>query len=296
MLNKIIYGLIVYPISRMPFSALYLVSDFLFLVIFRIIGYRRNVVFKNLENCFPEKSTKELRRIERDFYSHFCDLVVESIKGFTISEEEALKRMTYSNLQVIEDLAKKGKSITLIGGHYGNWELLAVTIAQNMPHVVKALYTPLRNKYWDDKITSSRSRFGLGMYSIQDFKKLRDSPQDELSCVVFGSDQSPSNPQKAYWLRFFNQETGVQFGAEKYAKDFNTAVVYGSITKKKRGYYNTELILLFDEVNDLEYGEVLESFSEILEQKIRVKPEYYLWTHRRWKHKMPEGMSLGQKL
>ena len=121
MLNKIVYGLIVFPISRMPFPMLYAFSDVLFFIIFRIVGYRRKVVFENLKNSFPEKEEKELHKIEKEFYKHFCDLIVESIKGFTISEEEALKRMTYSNVKVLEDLAKKGKSVTFIGGHYCNW-------------------------------------------------------------------------------------------------------------------------------------------------------------------------------
>lgn len=296
MLNKIVYGLIVYPISRMPFPMLYAFSDFLFFIIFRVVGYRRKVVFENLKNSFPEKEEKELHKIEKEFYKHFCDLIVESVKGFTISEEEAQNRMTYSNLKVLDDLAKKGKSVTFIGGHYCNWELLAVTIAQTVPHTVKALYTPLKGKYWDDKITTSRSRFGLQMFTIQNVKDLRQSLKGELSSVIFGSDQSPSNPNKAYWLRFLNQDTGVQFGAEKHAKDFDTAVIYGAITKKKRGFYNTELIQLFEDVSDLEYGAVIESFSRTLEEKIKENPQYYLWTHRRWKHKIPEDMTLGQRL
>jgi len=280
----------------MPFPLLYVFSDFLFFVMFRLVGYRRKVVFDNLKNSFPEKEEKELNEIEKKFFKHFCDLIVESIKGFTISEEEVLKRMTYSNKEVLENLAKKNKSVTFIGGHFGNWELLAVTIAQTIPHTVKALYTPLKGKYWDDKITASRSRFGLKMFTIQNVKVLRDSLEGELSAVIFGSDQSPSNPKRAYWLKFLNQDTGVQFGAEKHAKDFDTAVIYGAITKNKRGYYNTEFIQLFENVGDLEYGAVIESFSKTLEEKIRENPHYYLWTHRRWKHKLPEGMSLGQRL
>ena len=171
-----------------------------------------------------------------------------------------------------------------------------MTIAQTVPHSVKALYTPLKGKYWDDKITASRSRFGLQMFSIQNVKVLRESLKGELSGVIFGSDQSPSNPNKAYWLRFLNQDTGVQFGAEKHARDFDTAVIYGAITKKKRGYYNTDLVLLFDDVQDLKHGAVIDSFSNTLEEKIKENPQYYLWTHRRWKHKMPKGMSLGQSL
>jgi KDO2-lipid IV(A) lauroyltransferase len=286
----------VYPVSRIPFPLLYVFSDFLFFVMFRLVGYRRKVVFDNLKNSFPEKEEKELNEIEKKFFKHFCDLIVESIKGFTISEEEVLKRMTYSNKEVLENLAKKNKSVTFIGGHFGNWELLAVTIAQTIPHTVKALYTPLKGKYWDDKITASRSRFGLKMFTIQNVKVLRDSLKGELSAVIFGSDQSPSNPKRAYWLKFLNQDTGVQFGAEKHAKDFDTAVIYGAITKNKRGYYNTEFIQLFENVGDLEYGAVIESFSKTLEEKIRENPHYYLWTHRRWKHKLPEGMSLGQRL
>lgn len=295
MLNKLIYGLFVYPISRMPFWLLYRFSDFMFFILYTVFGYRRKVVMQNLRNSFPEKSDKELAKIEKGFYSHFCDLIVESIKAFTISEEQANQRMTYTNTQVFEQLAKENKSITFVGGHYCNWELLAVTIDQKLEHQVKALYTPLKSTYWDEKLTSSRSRFGLEMFSIKNVKDLKASLDGKLTAVIYGADQSPSNPKRAYWLKFLNQETGVQYGAEKHAKDFDTAVVFGEITKKKRGFYNTELKLLFLDVKDLKYGEVIESYTKTLEEQIRRDPRYYLWTHRRWKHKMQEGMELGAK-
>ena len=287
MINRLIYIFVVFPVSRLPFPVLYALSDFLCLVLFRLVGYRKEVVMNNLKNSFPEKSNNELLSIRKDFYHHFCDTIVESIKAFSISEKEANRRMTYSNTEVLHELAEKGKSIALVGGHYGNWELLAITISQQMPHLVRAFYTPLKNTFWDQKMKESRGRFGLKLISTRDAKEEFNKDKDRLTTTIFGADQAPRDPKKAYWLKFLNQETGVQFGAEKYAKEYNLAVVFGAITRKKRGYFNTEISLVHEEVKDLPYGRITESFSLLLEDQIKKEPRYYLWTHKKWKHKRP---------
>jgi KDO2-lipid IV(A) lauroyltransferase len=213
---------------------------------------------------------------------------VESIKAFTISEEEANRRMTFTNTNVFDLLAKKGKSVIMVGGHYGNWELFAITIDKQMPHQSIALYKPLKSKFWDNIMKASRSRFGLQLHGIKEVKSIFKDHNNRLTLTIFGSDQSPRNPEGAYWTRFLNQDTGIQYGAEKYATTYNYAVVFGAITKKKRGYYNTDISLLFEESDALEYGAIMEAYSRKLEDQITADPPYYLWTHRRWKHKKPE--------
>lgn len=290
MLNYILYYLIIYPVSKLPFFLLYRVSDFLFVLAFYVVGYRKKVVFNNLKNAFPEKSIKELKSIQKAFYQHFCDLIVESVKAFTISEKEANQRMTYTGLEYAADLAKKNKNIIIIGGHYANWELLAITVNNQFEHQVQALYTPIKNIWWENKMKESRSRFGLKMVGIKQVKTLFKTGNSALTATIFGSDQSPRNPEKAYWTTFLNQETGIQFGAEKYAKETNSAVIFGAISKIKRGYYTTHFTLLYEESENLQHGEVLESYSKNLEAQIKADPRYYLWTHKRWKHQRPEGM------
>lgn len=250
------------------------------------------MVRANLKNAFPEKSNSAINKIESTFYLHMCDLIVESIKAFTITEKLAKRKMTYKGTEIFEQLHKKGKSVVLVGGHYGNWELLAVTITNAIPHRSMALYTPLTNTFLDKKMKASRSRFGLEMLPISKVREYFESTKHIPTTAIFGADQSPRNPQKAYWMTFLNQETGVQFGAEKFATEYNCAVVYGVIHRLSRGKYQTEFKLLTENASELPYGKITELHTKLLEKKILDSPPYWLWSHRRWKHKRPANTPL----
>jgi KDO2-lipid IV(A) lauroyltransferase len=141
--SKILYHLIILPISKLPFGALYVLSDFIYLVLYKLIAYRTAVVRANLNQSFPTKSKAELKRIEKEFYKHLCDVIVEAIKAFTISQEEASKRMKHRNPELLDQFYHQGKQVVLAGGHYGNWELFAITIGLNLKHQALALFTPL---------------------------------------------------------------------------------------------------------------------------------------------------------
>lgn len=276
----------------MPMWFLYGFSRIILKPLIQTIGFRKKVVRANITNSFPEKSKAELKEIEDVFYLHLCDLIVESIKAFTISEELAMKKMTYENTHLFDEMYKKGKNVVIVGGHYGNWELLAVTIAQAIPHKPKALYTPLSNPFFDKKMKSTRSKFGLEMLSISEVNDIFNPPPKNPIGIIFGSDQSPRTPDKAYWLTFLKQETGVQFGAEKFAKENNCAVIYGVINRESRGHYKTSFKLICEDPAPLEYGEITTLHTKWLEKKILSGPEFWLWTHRRWKHKRPENIEL----
>lgn len=295
--SKILYYLIIIPISSLPFWVLYLISDFLYLVLYKIIGYRRKVVFNNIQNSFPEKSKKEVLEIESKFYSHLCDLIVESIKAFTISAEEATKRMKDRDLSIMNKYAKQGRHAVMVGGHYGSWELIAITAGITLPYKPLALYTPLKNKFMNDKITQSRSKYGLGMMPIKSIKdQLNELDNKEPFAVIFGADQSPRKSQRAYWMKFLNQETGVQFGTEKFAKEFDAVVIFANIYKMKRGYYEVDYQLITDTPKETEDGFITESHTKLLEQVIIKQPEYWLWSHKRWKHKRPKDQPLNNLL
>jgi len=290
--SKLLYYSVLLPISKMPFWMLYLLSDFLYLILYRLIGYRTKVVHQNIKNSFPEKTRAEIKSIEAKFYSHLCDLIVESIKAFTISKEEAQKRMKDRNIELLNQLTSKGKQIVMVGGHYGNWELFAITIGINLQSKALALYTPLKNEFFDQKIRNSRSKYGLEMLSIQNIKDKIKVMEQELFTIIFGADQSPRKTQKAYWMNFLNQETGVQFGTEKFAKDYNAAVVFGNIYKQKRGYYEVQYDLICENAADMETGVITQKHVRMLETVIQNQPEYWLWSHKRWKHKRPEDEPL----
>lgn len=248
-----------------------------------MIGYRRKVVFQNLQNSFPEKSKRELKSIEKKFYRHLSDLLVESIKTFTISSEEALKRLKVRNPEVTDHFYNRGKNIVGVGGHNGNWEIYAVVCALQIKHDVSAFYTPLKNKFFDKKAKESRSRFGLNLIPTSAKDSLQIS-KDKPGMMIFGIDQCPKKKQRAYWLNFLNQETGVQFGAEKYAREHNLPVVFGNIHKIKRGYYEVEYKVVCEDPSELPIGGILEKSTQYLEDIIREQPQFWLWSHKRWKY------------
>jgi KDO2-lipid IV(A) lauroyltransferase len=251
---------------------------------FKIIGYRKDVVFSNIKNSFPEKSNDDLVIIMSNFYHHLCDIIFESIKGFTISEKELKKRLVIKNPELSNNYFNKGKSIIFVGGHYNNWEICAQACPMYSDHKCYAIYKPLSNIFLNKKIFFSRSKYGLKLIPMNQTKKsFEDS--DISKAIIFGSDQNPSNPKRAYWLKFLNQDTGVLFGVEKYAKEYNWPVIFVSITKVKRGFYEVTYSLVTDSPTELPHGEITENFTKRLEDDIINQPQYWLWSHKRWKHK-----------
>jgi Kdo2-lipid IVA lauroyltransferase/acyltransferase len=289
MLSKLLYHLIIKPISLLPFWLIYRISDVVFFILYYFVGYRKKVVYGNIQRSFPEKTPKEIKSIMFKFYRHFCDLILESIKGFSISSAEAQKRMGSINVDIINQFGQEGKDVVLIGGHYGNWELFAVAVGPTINIKPIALFTPLANKFFDQKVKASRSRFGLNLLPSVKVRELMAEKTEEKRMIIFGSDQSPRKGQRAYWMKFLNQETGVQFGAEKFAKEHNCAVVYGHISRLKRGHFQIEYQAICEDASQTAYGEITQKHTLLLEKEIIKEPAYWLWSHKRWKHTRPEG-------
>ncbi len=284
MTTRVLYYILILPISLLPYPILYLISDLIYILIYKIIGYRKNVVLTNLNNSFPKKNKQELEIIMSDFYRHLCDIIMESLKGFTISEKQLRRRLVIKNPEFSNSFADKGQSIIFVGGHYNNWEICAQAFSMYSNHNCIGIYKPLSNNFLNKKIYSSRTRYGTNLVSMKQAKK-SFTENDKVKAIVFGSDQNPSNPSRAYWLRFLNQDTAVLFGAEKYAKEYNFPVIYVSISKVKRGYYEVEYSLITDSPTKEKHGKITEDFTRKLEQDIIKNPQYWLWSHKRWKHK-----------
>ena len=284
MIIRLFYYILILPISLLPYPILYLISDIIYLIMYKVIGYRKTVVLTNLKNSFPNKSKQELNKIMSDFYRHLCDLIMESLKGFTISEKQLRKRLVIKNPEFSNYFADKGQSIIFVGGHYNNWEICAQAFAMYSNHKCIGIYKPLSNAFINDKINTSRSKYGIHLVSMKQAKKSFD--EDSVpKAIVFGSDQNPANSKRAYWVNFLNQDTAVLFGVEKYAKEYNWPVVFVSINKVKRGYYEAEYSLITDKSTEQPHGKITEDFTKRLEQDIINQPQYWLWSHRRWKHK-----------
>ena len=290
MLSKLAYYLLVIPISLLPLWLLYIFTDFFYLLLITVISYRRKVVRANIANSFPEKTEKERRKIERQFYRHFTDLLAEGVKNLTISKMQLKKRIHIQNRDAIDQLYIQGKNVIFVGGHYNNWEW--IICAQNFlfAHQAVGIGMPMTNTFWDKRINLRRSRFGMKIVHAKNFKEvLRQESGNPISLLVL-ADQSPGDSMKSYWTKFLNQDTAVAFGAENIAHEYNYSVVYLHMSKPKRGYYNVTFEPICEIPAEMEYGKITDAHVKCLENDIYKYPQYWIWSHKRWKRELPENL------
>jgi KDO2-lipid IV(A) lauroyltransferase len=251
-----------------------------------VVGYRKKVVKTNLRNSFPEKNNEEIMSLSNQFFRHLADLLVESIKLFSISKDEIIRRYKFTNPELLDKFYNAGKSILVTGGHYNNWEMAAVGTNPQIKHQAAGIYTPMTNLYFEKVFRRSRGKYGILLIRKHEVKEYFVENKDQLTATIFGTDQSPSlHTKKVYWTKFLNQDTAVMFGAEKYAKEYNYPVVFVRVNKVKRGYYELNFETIAEDPSTFEYGKITELHTKCLERIIREKPEYWLWTHKRWKRK-----------
>lgn len=284
-ISALLFYLIILPISWLPFPLLYGLSDILFFIFYYIFPYRRKVVLQNLRSSFPEKPEAEIRKIEKEFYRHFCDVLVETIKLFSASQNAIESRIQLVNPELLDEYFTNGKNLILVTGHYANWEWPAVTLTSHSKHKGTGIYQRLSSKFFDKKLRQTRARFGMELMSTREVADFFESHQNQLCAYGFINDQSPSDPKKGHWMKFLNQPTCMLTGAERYAVKYNYPILYGAITRIKRGHYRIEYIPVSDSPASEKSFFITEKCAIINESIIRKDPAYWLWTHRRWKHK-----------
>lgn len=285
--DRLLFYLVLKPLSYMPMSVLFFFSDITFFLTYHVVKYRRKVVHKNLKIAFPNKSPKELKTIEKGFYHHFTDFIFESIKSISISEKDVLSRTSIKNVEMLDKYYKQNKNVLVVCGHYNNWEFYALSLPKQLKHTTYSLYQPLKNKFFDRILLNSRKRNGMNLIKTRDIFTFFQEKNDNPKLMVIVNDQSPTNKQKAYWNTFLNQETGWNIGPEKLAKKFNYVVLFGHSKKIKRGVYEVEFSLVTETPQQTNDEYITDKYSAILEDIIKKKPEFWLWSHKRWKHKKP---------
>lgn len=273
--------------SKLPFFVLYGISDFAYFIIYRIVGYRKKVVFENLQNSFPEKTDEEIKHITQNFYKHIADLFIEFLKGYSITKEQINERVKVVNIEILKKYTDKNQSIIIVTGHISNWEWLLHPLNLSgipMDIIYQQLSSPLFNKL----TLFIRSRFSVTPL-IEKKETLRKTIErkDITRALVMGSDQSPQNWKSAYWTTFLNQDSGFFTGTERIARKLNYPVIFSEMRRISRGYYEVEFTEIANptEFNSLPIGEITERFVRILDKSIQQFPADYLWSHRRWKHK-----------
>ncbi|WP_339649033.1 lysophospholipid acyltransferase family protein [uncultured Salegentibacter sp.] len=273
-------------ISILPFPLFYLVSDVVYFIVYYLIGYRKKTVTNNLKLVFPEKSTEEIIKIRKKFYSHMCDMFLEMIKSISLSEEELKKRFVYTNLEELRRIEKLDKSIMLMCGHYASFEWLFALQLHDLKHSAFGIYKKIRNPGFDKLINDIRRRFGAEL--IQNSKassRIANNQKEGVrGAYAMIADQSPRTSSYKFWTDFMGKKVPFYTGSERIATEFDMVVLYLHVEKVKRGHYKASLINISDNPAETKNNQITLDYIQHLEKQIREKPEFYLWTHKRWKH------------
>lgn len=291
-LYNIIYG-IFYLVSKLPYRALYVISDIANLVLYHIVRYRRDIVRRNITSAFPEKSLEECISIERGFYKWFCDYFVETVKLMSVSRQELLSRIEFRGIDKIEECFDRGQTCAGILGHYGNWELLSATglvIKKHPEAVIGLIYHPLRSQLFDRLFINIRQSMGGVCIPKKDILRYLVSFRRQNLMNLFGyiADQAPRYRNIHLWLPFLNHDTPVFTGAERIMRKMNNAVFYIDVERPERGKYIYTFKLMTDKPGEMPEFEITKKFFAMLEQTIRRDPRFYLWSHNRWKRTREE--------
>ncbi len=283
---KLLFWLILYPLSLLPMPVLYFIAWLFYLLNYYIIRYRRKVIVQNLERSFPEKSPKEIAKLTRQYYHHLSQLAAEMLKMLTLSRRQLAKRYYCANPEVVNKYFEQGKSVILMSSHYNDWEWMVLSLDSQFKHHGVGVGKPNSNKDFEKLINRARTRYGTEVVFADTVRETFERYESQHVPVAYMmlSDQSPSNPHKSFGTMFLNQPSCMLYGAEHFAKKYNLPVVYYQVIKDRIGHYHLELELITENPVDTEYGYITKRYVALLEQTIRQNPPFWLWSHRRWKH------------
>ena len=270
-------------LARLPFRALYILADFLFILLYHIIKYRRKVVHENLEFAFPEKTYPERMEIAKKFYRNFSDMFVEIIKMFSTDYDTISSRFEIDN-SVYQEISKTHSNILLGGAHQFNWEWANWTLPGNCRYKIFVVYMPVSSGVFENLTFDYREKHGAVMQSIKDLEGSRLQKSPAPSMLVLLADQNPSGLKRSHWVNFFGRKVPFHKGLEIMARRYNFPVIFDEIIKVKRGHYKSKSRLAFLNPKETEPGEITEAYVKFLEESVRRQPENWLWSHRRWKH------------
>lgn len=265
-----------------PYSLLYVLSDALAFILYRVVGYRKQVIFENLRRAFPEKSTAELKQITHATYRNLTDVTLETLKSFSAPIAELDRRAICLNPEIINQYLDQGQSVILAGSHLGNWEYSGLVLSLALNGTVVLVYKPLTNKRMDAFLNKARTKTGASTVAMNDL--VRALKNKATSVFVLLSDQSPSSRKSAHWIPFFGIETACLPGADVLGRKFELPVLYYRVKRSaQRGFYEIEFQELCVNPQDAQEMDITKTYARHLESDIRDQPEQWLWSHKRWK-------------
>lgn len=284
----LLYYLFIYPLSKLPLCVLYPIGKLAAFILQHLLKYRKTVIDQNLRRSFPNKSDQEIAQLTSKSYQYLGELLAEGIRNLSISPKELLQRLNFEKNEALLSAFKNGESIILLSSHYGNWEWWITAQALCIPHRAFGIGKPLKAGYINQKVNSRRERFGLKVVHAKNYKEELAKSTEPCAVLVL-ADQAPT-PETAIWLPFLNQTTPFAMGAEIISRTSNMKVFYLGINRAKRGYYMATCTLLSPENRLATYGEIMSLYAQLLENQIKEHPEFWLWSHKRWKHPVPSNI------
>jgi len=282
-LTYLLFRFIVAVVGLLPFKVLYFLSDGLTVLLHDGLKYRKNIIQKNLTQAFPAKTTAEIKIITKASYQNFSDIVLEALKGFSLSETNLKKRYRLLNPETTNAYFDKGQSLMVLGSHFANWEWGVTCVNLYVKHPLVGIYKPLQNQYIEAYLNKKRSRFGMGLAAMRQTAATFEQLKEKCGAVIMMADQSPSSAERAVWIDFLHQDTACIHGPEKYGYLYDFPVFYFNVQRLKRGYYTVEMLPLIVYPAQAEKGQVVKVYMQKLEEIIKKNPANWLWTHRRWK-------------
>ena len=287
---QLLVYILTYPVlwlfSNLPMRVLFIFSDIVFVILYYVIGYRKKVVRNNLRMSFPDKTDKELKIIEKKTFRHFTDIFVEMIKSFTISEKEISQRLSITNPELVDKYYEKGQSVIFLSGHYANWEWVSFIVEKSLNYHMSVVYKKLENEYFDKLMKKTRNKFGVRFVETRNFypEILKNKKDGVIQAYGFLSDQSPLLKNAKFWNDFMGIRVPVIIGPETIAKKMNYPVFYFQTEQVRRGVYKSTFLLLEDDPKSAETYSITKKYIKSLEDQIQKQPEFYFWTHKRFKH------------
>ena len=289
----LLYYLVLLPLSWLPLPVLYVLGDGFSWLNWRVIGYRKRVVLDNIRRSFPDYTKRQVQELGREYFRRFFETIAESIKQFTLSERNAIRRCRVANAEIVDHLRREKRSFIAYGAHFSNWEMAGLSFPAQFPGFrVMGIYSPFKNETLDRLFTRNRTRAGTLMVSRRKVKEYYEAPQPP-TVEFFVADQSPSNAlwQKVHWTTFLGQTTSFLAGPERYAVRYDRPVYYMNLRRQRRGEYVATLIPITEDPPSTEPGFITEAFARQLELEITNDPASWLWSHRRWKRGVPEEVA-----
>ena len=289
MLSKLLFYLVLLPLAYLPIRVLYVLSDFVYFLLFKVFRYRKIIVLDNLTRSFPQKSVEEIKILAKKYYRHLADIAVELILNMRLSPKKLFARYHVTNPEMTFKYFEQGRSVILMSSHYNNWEYMITSLEHQLRHHGVGVGKELSNKVLDKCLNKRRTRYGTEVVFADKVRQTFDYYHKYNVPVAYMMlcDQSPNDIHKCWWTTFLNQDTGVIYGAEHFAKKYDIPVLYYEVEKVRRGFYNVTFSHITDTPTATAHGEIVEKYVRLLEHTINKKPEYWLWSHRRWKHKRP---------